>query len=150
MTLVVLLDSSPLSLIAHPLVTPDAEECRRWSRELTKKQARIVIPEITDYEVRRELLRAGKAAGVGRLNQLQSVFFYEPISTDAMRIGAEFWAELRGRGQATAGDRNIDCDVILAAQAELILRQGYEVVVATTNTKHLSRLVPADHWLNIT
>jgi hypothetical protein len=30
---------------------------------------RVVLPEIADYEVRRELLRAGKAAGVARVTR---------------------------------------------------------------------------------
>ena len=36
------------------------EECRDWLAALVFKGAEVVVPEIADYEVRRELLRAEK------------------------------------------------------------------------------------------
>jgi len=36
------------------------------------KEIQVKIPEIADYEVRRELLRADKAKGIERLNDLQT------------------------------------------------------------------------------
>jgi hypothetical protein len=71
------------------------------------------------------------------------------LTTVTMRRAAEFWAQLRGQGTPTADDKALDGDVILAAQAALLSAQG-DVVIATTNVGHLSRLVPADLWQNIT
>jgi hypothetical protein len=48
----------------------------------------------------------------------------------------------------TAGDKTIDGDMILAAQAMTL--NVLDVVIATTNVGHLSRFVRADLWQNIT
>ena len=37
------------------------------------------MPEIADYEVRRELLRANKAKGIKRLDELKRTMGYVPI-----------------------------------------------------------------------
>ena len=105
---------------------------------------RVILPEIADYEVRRELLRAGKTVGVSRLDQLKQVLEYLPINTQVMLRAAELWAEVRRRGQPTADPKELHGDVILAAQAE----QAAAPVV-TENVGHLSRLVEAKKWNEI-
>jgi hypothetical protein len=55
----------------------------------------VIVPEIADYEVRRELLRAKKERGLARLDALASRLKYLPITTAAMRQAAVFWAEAR-------------------------------------------------------
>ena len=40
---------------------------------------RIVIPEICDYELRRELVRADKQEGLKRLDALASALVYLPL-----------------------------------------------------------------------
>lgn len=105
------------------------------------------MPEIADYEVRRELLRTGKIRGLARLDELVQSMEYLPITTAAMRQAALFWAQARQQGQPTAGDKTIDADMILVAQA--ITLGVSDVVIATTNVGHLSRFVQADLWRNI-
>ncbi len=61
----------------------------------------------------------------------------------------EFWAKARQQGQPTADDRALDGDVILAAQAAEIKDLGYDVVIAASNVKHLSRFVTAQNWEEI-
>ncbi len=108
---------------------------------------RVIIPEIADYEVRRELLRAKKMKGLAQLDALADLLEYLPITTAAMRQAAQFWATARQTGQPTAGDKTIDSDMILASQAHTL---GItDVVIATTNVGHLSRFVSADLWRNI-
>lgn len=106
----------------------------------------MVVPEIADYEVRRELLRANKKAGIARLDALARLASYQPITTAAMRQAAIFWAQARQQGQPTAGDKTIDGDMILAAQAATF---DGTAVIATTNVGHLSRFVAAELWTNI-
>ena len=101
-----------------------------------------MVPEIADYEVRRELIRARRTAGVARLDALIGQVEYLAITTSAM-----FWAAARQQGRPTAADPALDGDVILAAQAATLGRAG--VIVATTNVRHLSRFVPAKLWADI-
>jgi predicted nucleic acid-binding protein len=147
MSRAVLLDAAPLGLLAAPPRKAAARDCAVWLAGLMNVGTRIIVPEITDYEVRRELIRAGKTRSVKRLDALALATEYLPITTAAMRRAAELWAQARQQGQPTAGDNTIDADMILAAQA-LMLGEP-QVVVATTNVGHLSRFVPADDWQNI-
>lgn len=148
MSRVILLDSGPLGLITNPRLSSESLDCTRWFQSLVVAGVRVVIPEIVDYEVRRELLRANKLRGLRRLDEFVDQAEYLPITTLAMRQAAVFWAEARQQGQPTAGDKTIDADVILAAQA-FTLVDG-EVTIATTNVGHLSRFVPAQLWCDIT
>jgi hypothetical protein len=63
-----------------------------------------------------------------------------------MRRAAELWADARRKGIATADDKEIDADVILAAQALLFAGLGDHLTVARYNEKHLSRYLDARHW----
>lgn len=110
--------------------------------------SRVVIPEIADYEVRRELLRANKAKGMGRLDDLAKFLEYLPITTIAMRQAAHLWAQARQQGQPTASDKAIDADMILIAQAMSLAIS--DVVIATTNVGHLTRFIAAGLWHDIT
>jgi predicted nucleic acid-binding protein len=107
----------------------------------------VVVPEIADYEVRRELIRGSKTAGLRRLDALIATVEYAPLTTAAMRQAAQFWAQARQQGRPTAADQSIDGDVILAAQAITFGAVG--VIVATTNVGHLSRYVATDLWHRI-
>lgn len=143
----IILDTGPLGSLTTPKFSPLAIKCRRWFQSLATKGRRIIVPEIADYELRRELLRANKIQGITNLDALIAQIEYLPITTTAMRQAAQFWAQARKQGQPTAGDKTIDCDVILAAQAATLGVANF--VVATTNVKHLSRFVPSDLWQNI-
>jgi hypothetical protein len=146
-TSAVLLDSGPLGLITNPKLSSQSIACTHWFQSLISKGAQFYVPEIADYEVRRELIRANKTQGIGRLDGLIGVAKYLPLTTQAMRQAAVFWAQARQQGLSTSGDKTIDADVILPAQAVMLGEP--DVIVATTNVKHLSRFVPADLWQNI-
>jgi predicted nucleic acid-binding protein len=107
----------------------------------------VIVPEIADYEIRRELIRLGGAVALTNLDNYASQLEYLPLTTSAMRRAAELWARARNTGQPTAPDPALDGDVILAAQA---LTLNTAVVVATGNPARLSRFVPAELWSNIT
>ena len=68
---IVLLDASPLGMISNPSATPANLECYNWMESLLTSGYQIIVPEIADYEVRRELLRAGKILGLARLDLLK-------------------------------------------------------------------------------
>jgi predicted nucleic acid-binding protein len=149
MSEIVLLDSAPLGMLSNPKSTPENNECRAWLARLLARGVKIGLPEISDYEVRRELLRADKTAGVARLDSLQEALTYLPISTPLMRAAAEFWASARKRGRKSADDAALDGDVLIAAQAVLLMNDGDDVVIATSNLRHLGLFAPAKFWKDI-
>jgi len=101
----ILLDAGPLDLVTNPKFSPQSLACAQWLQGLMASGVRVVVPEISDYEVRRELLRAQKGAGIERLDALAGLLHYLPISTAAMRQAALLWARARQQGQPTAGTK---------------------------------------------
>jgi len=65
----IFLDTGPLGTVSNPKSSPDGDACKAWLERLVARGARVVVPEIADYEVRRELLRVGKSAGPGSPRQ---------------------------------------------------------------------------------
>ena len=106
----------------------------------------MAVPEIADYEVRRELLRLRANAALRRLDLLGERLVYVPLTTAAIRRAAELWAQMRQQGQPTADPHALDADVILAAQAQLAAGPDDLLTIATTNVGHLGRLVQAQRW----
>ena len=149
MSKVIFLDSSIVGMVTNPKVTPNNLECRYWLESLQNKGYILIFPEIVDYEIRRELLRAGKTKGIKKLDQLKNIIRYLPLNTAIMLKATEFWAEAINRGKPTASPQALDGDVILAAQALLVTEAGNEVIIATTNVKHLSQFVDAREWRKI-
>lgn len=148
MTRAVLLDSGPLGLLcAPPGKKGHSAACTQWLAALLAASVRVVVPEIADYELRRELLRLKKTKGIARLDAIGAATEYLPLTTAAMRLAAELWAQARQQGKPTAGDKTIDADVILAAQCLTLGTSPF--VVATTNIGHLARFVPAEFWHNV-
>ncbi len=70
--MIVALDASPLSLLTQRRGVAEGDACRAWAEALILGGATIAVPAIADYEIRRELLRAGKATSVARLDALRS------------------------------------------------------------------------------
>lgn len=148
MARVVLLDSGPVGYVTHP----DSEArgpTREWLFGLLEAGTYPRLPEIIDYEHRRALLHREAFRQVERLNRFKQVFGYEPLTTEVMLTAAQFWADARKRGLPTGTERELDVDVILAAQAKALEGDGDEVIVATTNPRHLSRFVNARDWREI-
>ena len=146
--MVVVLDSGPVSLATNPnRDNPDANRCNEWLERLIAGGVEVVLPEIVDYELRREMVRANKLEGLRRLDAFGEAVTYLPLSSAAMRRAADLWAAARNAGRPTADDKAIDVDVILAAQA--LIKDGEGLVIATTNVGHLSRYAPAKLWHDI-
>jgi predicted nucleic acid-binding protein len=147
--MIVLLDAGPLGMVTNPRSSPENEACKDWLAHLASRGFDIVIPEIADYEVRRELLRAGKDRGLARLDALKGMLGYAPITTPVMLKAAEFWAAARRMGRQSADDAALDADMILAAQAAAFNPNGNGLVIATTNVRRLAPLAPAHVWREV-
>jgi hypothetical protein len=98
--------------------------------------------------LKRELLRAKKTFGIGRLQAFVNATpgCYLPLSDGALRLAAGLWAHSRQEGRPTADSKALDIDVLIAAQA---LSLQDEVIIAPTNPKHLSQFITAKHWSEI-
>lgn len=142
-----MLDSIPLGLMCHPNA---GAEVRAWCRGVGRSGAVLAVPEVADYEVRRELIRLRKSASIRRLDDYKRRLLYLPIKTDAMLLAAELWAQARRRGRPGADPAALDGDVIIAAQAQLLVQLGNEVLVATDNITHFTAFVDARRWQDIT
>ena len=149
MSQIILLDAGPLGLVTNPRATTENHECNLWLQAQLRQGVRVFVPEIADYEVRRELFRAGKSKGLARLNALSQNIGYVPLTTNVMHYAARLWAQARNVGQPTAHDAALDGDVILAAQAHDLNAKGHVTIIATTNVKHLNWFVDARLWRDI-
>jgi len=148
MTDTYILDTGPVGKIAHPKVDP---ELTKRIRYLLNAGFTIVLPEIADYELRRnfllEIARGNKSfeKSLERLNQLKLVLKYLPLNTDIMLRAAQLWADARRRGRPTADPNALDGDVILAAQAIEI-----DATILTENVGHLEQFTKVIHWQEVT
>jgi hypothetical protein len=67
---VIVLDTGPIGLITNPKLSAQGIACNQWLHRQFRASNRVIVPEIVDYEVRRELLRANKMRGLARLDGL--------------------------------------------------------------------------------
>lgn len=146
--MVVYLDSGVLGFLTNPSNAAEPIECKQWLDRILTRGAQVRVPEIADYELRRELIRNNSAKALARLNDLGQALGYIALSTAMMRRAAEFWADARNAGLPTAGDHALDGDVILAAQVA-VSAGDEDPIIATTNVKHLERFVAARLWRDI-
>ena len=148
----VLLDSGPLGHACRRRGTAMGDQCRLWLDGLLARGVDIIVPEIADYEVRRELIRIRASGSLRRLDALVATgqLTYAPITTPEWRQAALFWADARQHGVPTASPDALDADVLLAACAATIGQPGDQIIVATLNVGHLARYCDARLWTTIT
>lgn len=155
MSLFLFLDTGPLGIITNPKRPPTTVEMLRWAAAQIRAGHRFYVPAIADYELRRELIRLGKTAGLEALDAWNRADpdRYLPLTDAALKRAANLWAEVRNQGFVTADPKELDCDALIASQTlEFQAIHGLEtqnIVVATTNVSHLSRFVPARLWSDI-
>jgi len=137
----ILLDASPLSHISHPQASLEVVS---WFFSHLQRGNQFIVSELADYELRRELIRAGKTRGIQRLDAFQRTLATCPVTSSILKRAAEMWAETRNRGRPTAHPKSLDADMIIAAQAEQL-----GAVLATSNAKHFADFVDARDWQDI-
>ena len=139
----ILLDSGPLGVYTNPKQGDRKDEIRALVKQWELQGHAVAVPEIVDFELRRELLRGSKTDGIANLDDAGDRFLYLALTTPTMRLAAQLWAIARQMGRPTAAPFELDGDVILGAQAQVVEQIGAEVVIATFNTNHLSRYAKA-------
>lgn len=144
----VFLDTGPLGIITNPKQSVVTIAMTNWALSLDDAGHRIVVPAIADYEIRRELLRGGKKRGLTFLDAFLDAEpnRYLPLTDAALKLAAELWARARNTGKPTGDLRELDCDVLIAAQA---INCGFapgDFIIATTNVGHLSQFATSALW----
>ncbi len=151
MSRVVALDTGPLGLLTNPKKSAETIACVSWSISLLKAGHSLIVPAIADYELRRELERAGKTRGLALLDAWNAAQpdRYLSVTDSALHLAARLWAQARNAGTPTADPKELDGDALIAAQLlDLgLLPTGF--ILATTNVGHLSQFVPAALWNDI-
>jgi hypothetical protein len=95
----VLLDSGPLGLACRRHGLPLPDRCRQWFRELIARGVGVIVPEIAEYEVRRELTRIGAGTSLKRLDDLvRALNGWTGYGRDGTGRSAE------GAGRSVVGD----------------------------------------------
>jgi len=146
----VALDSNTPGLLVHPKREGEPKACRVWARAMLRAGWEIAIPEIADCERRRELLRIGSHGSIARLNFAKRSNCFLALTSPAILLAAELWADTRREGAPTTGPDRLDIDVILAAQVQLYATAlDTAVILATTKVRHLVRFVDARTWQDI-
>lgn len=145
------LDSGPLGLLTHPQRSVGVIAVTDWLSRCLLSGARVLVPAIVYYELKRELLRAKKTFSIGRLDAFVNAApgRYLQLTDEALRLAADLWAQSRQAGRPTAEPRALDIDVLIAAQALSFGAPASEVVIVTANTKHLSLFIAAKPWSEI-
>ncbi len=143
---VIFLDAGVVGMLAHPQGGDEPRRCRAWARGMIWGGVRLCMAEVTDYELRREMIRRDAKASLRRLDELRAGLDFAPITSDAMGIACHLWAESRKRGRPPAANTRLDCDIILAAQAIREAGPGREVVIASANRKHLDQFLDTRPW----
>jgi hypothetical protein len=150
---IIVLDTGPLGLAAtSPNNNAKAAACQAWLTTIRATGAWIVIPAVTDFEVRRELVRVGLVPSIARLDTIKARYTYLTPSEEAWEMAAELWALVRNAGVPTAGPKDLDADTIIAGQALTVSQPGDDVTIASDNVRHMHRFpgIDARDWPTIT
>ena len=150
----IVLDGKPLSLLTMRSGHRQGDPCKAWFLALESPGPRFYVPEIADYELRRELIRAGHAPSIARLDAFHAAEpdRYRPLTTADVREAAHLWAQARNASRGGAPKEALDGDVLIAAQTLRLLPADFGLsgmVVATSNVTHLAHLVPSALWSDI-
>ncbi|PSB41338.1 hypothetical protein [Chamaesiphon polymorphus] len=157
--MIVFLDTNILGLISNENIDFDeGQQCQKWFSKLLARSVYFITSDVCDYEVRRGLISSSIiegeiAPGISSLDSLKSDGLLEflPVSTKAFDLAADLWARASTSGQTTRDKKDIDFDIIISAQYQLLKDEypGQQVIVATTNLKHLSLFCEAAQWRDI-
>ena len=151
----IVLDTSPLGLLTQRPNHVGGETCCTWYAGLIQIGCHFFVPEIADFELRRELLRHANTNAITRLDVFNAAIpeRYLPLTTPHVHLAAALWAQARNQGKTTAPPDALDGDTLIAAQANLLNPAAFGLsatVVATANFGHLSALTTAALWNDIT
>jgi predicted nucleic acid-binding protein len=136
----IVLDTGILGQVVHPR---RYAEVREWLGNVVETHE-VLVSEVCDYELRRELLRLGALRSLSHLDELSRELRYLPVTTTTWRSAARLWAMARRAGRPTASPDSLDGDVLLAAQA-----RAEDATIVTTNARHFELFASAVGWEDV-
>jgi len=157
--MLIALDACPLGDLVSPRDNPYTRKVRSWMRSHIDVGDDFLLPEIADYEVRRNDILETLSDRIGPcesykalylLDQLKSEIEYLPLTTEAMRQAASLWANTQ-KGKSSVSPK-LDGDAILAGQVIVRSNNTDRIVIATKNLRDflvmhsLPPLVTAQEW----
>lgn len=103
MSRVIGLDTGPLGLLTNPKKSPEVIACVTWALTLLEEGHRLVVPAIADFELRRELERAGKTRGLRLLDEWNAARAdrYLSVTDRSLRLAARLWRPASGGRRET-------------------------------------------------
>lgn len=113
MSRLIVIDSGLLGLLTNPRRTPEVVACDRWLRNVLDGGARVVVPDVADYEIRRELLPVRKMKGGHPMGMFDNLRVDSPLPD----------AEYQDR---TFQTKSLECslsDYTITHDGRLVLRQ---------------------------
>jgi hypothetical protein len=152
--MIILIDSGILGQLCRPNLERDTLALKGWFDRMLIR-TNVVSSKICDYEIRRGLLLAQKqglvADGLPILDDLHQLIDFLAVEDLILDLAADIWATARASGQPTAGNLNLDADMIICATWQYLASRypGQEVVIVTTNIRHLSRFANALVWQDL-
>lgn len=138
------LDTGVLGLLYSSPQLPQVAACTAWLARMDAAGNVVVIPDVTLYEARRELVRLDATAKLRRLDRLRDAIAPARVTPEAWLKASEFWALVRRAGIPTDHPEALDGDAILAAVAVTLVGPGDTATIATTNVGHLARFPGVD------
>jgi toxin FitB len=135
MTGLIILDSAPLGFFCNP---KNRDNYKKLSNFVKSLNFSIGVPEIIDYELRRNLELENLQKSISLLSQFQQRRQLISLESEDLIRAAELWAWCRKQGSTTTENKGIDIDVILVSQA--LSRKDFfnKVVILTIDTGDLS------------
>ena len=133
---VVVLDSLPLAELCRKKVKSNVGGLLLFLKD---REISLRVAEITEYELRRELLRSQRYKSENRLNKYYLTQRIIPINRLSLLKASEIWAEMRNRGMPTASKERIDIDTIMVAQAVSLKQDFEEIIILTSDPEDIFR-----------
>ena len=119
MNAAIVVDTGVLGKLSNPNSTAANHDCQEWARNLLLNGREIAVPSIAIYEVKRELIRCGKGAGLAELARICAAWPCLPLDEDAIQKAAEYWALVRNTIGPTApfapDAYALDCDAMICS-----------------------------------
>jgi len=153
--MIIFLDTNILGKLTNPNQIEESLNCRKWFEKLLVRGVYFVSSELCFYEVKRSLILAHKQGGTDRgIKKLEELRLFVDVLTITQEISdlsAEIWAETKLKAMPTANQENIDIDIIIIAHWQVLKKEfpGRNIIVSTTNIKHLGLFTDAREWQDI-